>query len=527
MKRLNRLLLVALFLGWAFDFLFWKHAPGISFTIYVLLCLAGGLLVLGLDGVRPSWRALLLLLPVFFFAAMSFIRQEPMTLFLAYVLTLLSLGLLAVSYLGGRWLLYSLTDHLYNFLKLVGSMVSLPLVAWVDQRRQVQEEPGGGNPSGWKRVWAVVRGLLIALPVVAVFAALLASADLVFAQRLEEFIELFRLERLPEYIFRGVYILIGAYLLAGVLLHAAQKSRDEKLIAEGKPFVPPFLGFTEAGVVLGAVVALFAAFVVIQVQYFFGGQANIHLDGYTYSEYARRGFGELITVAFFSLLLFLGLSGIVKRTTPSQRWAFSSLGSGMVLLVGVMLVSAFQRLLLYEAAYGFSRLRAYTHVFMIWLGVLLVVVVVLDILRRERAFALAALLASIGFAATLTLVNVDAFIVRQNVARAAAGESLDVAYLATLSTDSVPALVDAFQSPDLPDYTRDAVGAALVCRVETNYSRRDDDWRAFTFSHWSAGRAMEQVAADLAGYQVLDDDYPVQVLTPGSIYYECSGGWMD
>ena len=124
---------------------------------------------------------------------------------------------------------------------------------------------------------------------------------------------------------------------------------------------------------------------VIQFQYFFGGQTNIGVQGYTYAEYARRGFGELVAVAFFSLLLFLGLSAIVKRQNPAQRWVFSGLGLGMVALVGVMLVSAFQRLLLYEAAYGFSRLRMYTHVFMIWLGLLLAVVVVLEILRRERA----------------------------------------------------------------------------------------------------------------------------------------------
>ncbi len=110
----------------------------------------------------------------------------------------------------------------------------------------------------------------------------------------------------------------------------------------------------------------------------------------------------------------------------------------MVALVGVMLVSAFQRLLLYEAAYGFSRLRMYTHIFMIWLGVLLAVVVVLELLRRERLFPLAALLASIGFAATLVLINVDGSIVRQNVRRAPLGEGLDVAYLASLSTDSAP-----------------------------------------------------------------------------------------
>ena len=312
---------------------------------------------------------------------------------------------------------------------------------------------------------------------------------------------------------RVVLILIGAYALAGVILHAAQKSTDEKRTGE-KPLVSQFLGFTEAAVVLGAVVLLFAIFVGFQFRYFFGGQTNIGVQGYTYSEYARRGFGELVAVAFFSLLLFLVLSAIVRRNSQAQRWAFSGLGIGMVLLVGVMLVSAFQRLLLYEAAYGFSRLRMYTHIFMIWLGVLLAVVLVLELLRRERFFPLAALLAAIGFAATLALINVDGSIVRQNVARAKAGQGLDVAYLASLSTDSLPALVQAYQSPDLPAGTREAVGAALVCRTYEYSGRTRTDWRSFTLTQFLGDSALKPIQASLKQYKLIEDDRPISVTSP-------------
>ena len=535
MKRTKILWITALVLGWLFDFLFWKHGIGINFAIYVVLCLVGGFLVLGLNGLKPSWKSLLLLIPILFFAAMTFSRQEPMSMFLSFVFTLGLMGLLAATFLGGRWPRYSLPDYVVNFSWLVGSMVARPLMFLSESKKQaaaVGEVNDGAvgsrlhrdrsvERSGRKRLWAILRGVLIALPIVVVFAALLSSADLIFAQRLQDFTKLFRLENLPEYIFRCVYILVGAYALAGVILHAAQKSQDEKLVGAEKPIVPQFLGFTEAAVVLGAVVVLFAIFVVIQFQYFFGGQTNIGVEGYTFSEYARRGFGELVMVAFFSLLLFLGLSAIVKRQGVAQRWAFSGLGIGMVVLVGVMLVSAFQRLLLYEAAYGFSRLRLYTHVFMIWLGALLAVVVVLDILRKERLFALTALLASIGFAATLMFVNVDGYIVRQNVARATTGEGLDVPYLASLSADSVPVLVEEFQSASLPVLTRDAVGAVLVCHTYQTSNREDKDWRAFTLSRWQANKALERIQDKLDLYALTEDNGPAGVLTPGNVFYEC------
>ena len=158
---------------------------------------------------------------------------------------------------------------------------------------------------------------------------------------------------------------------------------------------------------------------------------------------------------------------------------------------------------------------------MIWLGVLLAVVLVLDILRRERTFALAALLASIGFGLTLTLLNVDGFIVRQNVARAAAGSELDVAYLASLSPDSVPALVAAYQDQTLPGNTRDAVGAALVCHEQVSSGSQDKNWRSFTLSGWQADQALRLVQSSLDAYQVQRDDWEVKVLTPGSNSFDC------
>src|SRR6185503_11455371 len=277
-------------------------------------------------------------------------------------------------------------------------------------------------------------------------------ADPIFATRVDEFIKLFNLENLPEYIFRMILILLVAYVLAGTILHAAQSANEK--ISEDKPVIPSFLGFTESTIVLGSVIILFIAFVTIQFQYFFGGQANIHIEGYTFSEYARKGFGELVAVAFFSLLLLLGLGAITRRDSESQRRVFSGFGVSLVGLVLVMLVSAFQRLMLYEQAYGFSRLRTYTHVFMIWLAILLVSVILLEILRRERMIGLAMVLVSLGFVISLGLLKVDAFIVKQNVQREIRSVTdknfsqgrvdLDAQYFLDLSDDAVPALSEAF-----------------------------------------------------------------------------------
>jgi Ca2+/Na+ antiporter len=524
-KKPARLWITALFLGWCVDFLFFSHAPGISFAIYVLLTLLAGFVLLWLDGFRPARNTLLLLPLILFFAMMTFIRMEALSVFLATAFTLFLMAGLAVTYRGGEWLRYSLADYFARGFDLLGSLATRPFIFAVGLKKLQDNAEGTHKPDS--RIWPVLRGIAIAIPVVAFFASLLASADLVFAQRLSDITAIFKLENLPEYIFRFTYILICAFVLAGVYLHAAQRSSDEKLLGLEKPVVPAFFGFTEASIVLGSVVVLFATFVLIQFQYFFGGLVNIHLDGYTYADYARKGFGELVGVAFFALLLFLGLTTITKRETTFHQKMFSGLGVSLLALVAVMLVSAYQRLALYENAYGFTRLRTYTHVFMVWIAILLAVVVVLELIRRQRIFALAALLATLGFAISLNLLNVDAFIFQRNLARFEQGQMLDVGYLASLSSDAVPGMVKAYENPLSKIETRDRLGAVLVCfQHANNFSDQDQSWQAFHLSRYQALTSLQQVSPSLKAYQLDASDWPVTVTTPLAAKYDCSSDSM-
>jgi hypothetical protein len=502
-KNLSRLWVFALLVAWGFDFLFWEKVPGVSFAVFVVICLLPGFVLAYGEKLRPARSGLLLLLPIGFFAVMSFIWQEWFTQSMNYLFTLGLMAILAGSFLTGRWFSFGAIDYLLAVLQLTLSVIVRPVMAWSARRSDVVN--GDNLPrriSAWKQTGPVLRGLALALPVVVLFAALLSSADLVFSHSLEQFLRLLRIENLSEYIFRLFYILVLGYAFAGVYLHALTASRDETVKVGARPVIPPFLGFTEAITVVGSVDLLFAFFVVIQFRYFFGGQANIHIAGYTYAEYARRGFGELVVVAFLSLLLFLGLSAIAQRESPAQKWTFSALGIGLVALVMFILASAFQRLVLYERAYGFTGLRTSTHIFIIWLGILLLAVIGLEVAGRLRLFTLVAVLAALGFGTTLNLLNVDKFIVRQNIARARAGYKLDIDYLGRLSTDSFPALAQAFTASDLPESQRDGLGAILACRAAQITDQGEIPWQSFTLSRYRADQSLHALQSALSAFPV-------------------------
>ena len=531
-KNLSRLWGFALLVAWGVDTLFWEKTPGISFAVFVAACLLVGFALAYGEGLRPARASLLLLLPLGFFAAMSAVRQEAFTRGLDYLFSLGLLALLAASFLGGRWPFYRVVDYLVAAFQLILSAIARLGMAWSAQRKVAKENDSDpGRVPAWVHAGPALRGLLLALPVVILFSGLLASADLVFSQRLEEFLKLIRIENLGEYLFRLFYILVLSWAFAGIYLYALTASRDEQVTANDRPSLLPFLGFTEAIVVLGSVNLLFAFFVGIQFRYFFGGQANIHRLGYTYSEYARRGFGELVLVACLSLLLYLGLVAIAKRANPAQRWVFSAMGIALLALIAVMLASAFQRLALYERAYGFTGLRTYTHIFMIWLGILLLVVVGLEIAGRQRFFPLAALLAALGFGVTLNLIDVEAFIVRQNVARVQAAYPLDSAYLGRLSSDATPALAQAYLGAGLPAglpaADRDELGAILACRAARLAEQGRLPWQAFTASRYREEGVLRGLREALRLYPVRKDAYGQWLVWVNGEGRYCDPGHVD
>lgn len=538
LQHKSRLLWSVILIAWIFDLLFWKKEPGISFLIMVILTLVGGLLLSLGEGIRPAKKSWLLLIPVLSFSVMTVFREEPFTTFINYLLTVASMALLAVTYTGGKWWNYSFSDYVSNFFKLFLSAISKVLILFVAKEKKetdgTQEETLETTPKKKGATsWSIIRGLLLALPIVLVLAALLASADPIFNQNFEAILKLFRIEKLGEYLFRAFYILILGYFLAGTYLHAYTSSKDDQLIGLEKPWLPPFLGWIESIIILLGIDLLFAFFVGIQFKYFFGGQTNIHIDGFTFAEYARKGFSELVIVAVISLLIMQVLNSIGKRQTGKQSAIFTSLSVGLVALVCVILISAFQRLQLYEGAYGFSRLRTYTHVFMIWIGVLLAAIVVLEILKKSRMFALAVVLAAFGFGITLNIMNVDGFIARQNIARAVNGSDLDVAYLVSLSNDAIPELSNQFQNQALPETVRALTGAALACkaRIETDYRSNqfypDNLWPSYLWSRTNAEMIMNSLKQRIDSYSIQEDvQLQLFIKVDGTKVY-CRGSSMD
>lgn len=516
----------ALVLGLAFEIFFYGHPPGISVPLWVGLCILALGLAAWRHSVRGSLTGWLWGIPVLALSLVIPWRLEPLTLFLAVVLGLMALALLVDQFVPGDLMRFGWIDLLRGILVTPLLMLARPWPALSEAWRG-----SVGEPQGWRRpLLAGLRGLILALPILAVFTALLAAADVVFSDYVQEALAWLDLDKVVEIVSRALVIGLVSLACLGAVVLALGSVGRRRLAGEDKPLVKRFLGYAEAVIVLFSLDLLFAAFVAIQFAYLFGGESNITASGYTYAEYARRGFGELVFAAALSLGLIYLLAQVTHRESRARVRGFNLLAAAQVILLGVVLASAFKRLVLYEQAYGFTRLRTYTHVAIAWIAVALAVYLALLLIDRLRVFAPAALIGAVGFAMSLAILNVDAFIVRSNAARMAQTGDLDAYYLASLSDDAVPGLVEVAQV--MGSEEQQVLMAELSCRRQRLEAWEDlTDWRSLHLSRLKAVTALETIAPALEAYPVQIKVEPgwvsgASIVMIGEEEYWCGyGGW--
>jgi hypothetical protein len=385
---------------------------------------------------------------------------------------------------------------------------------------------------GWtKNLAAVFRGLAIVTPFLLVFGALFMAADAVFQGIVEKTLRIN-----PETLFTHIFLtgflswIVAGYLRGSIFASFAPEPAEAKIeikpqtlsITENnedkseepkakKPdekapkwnwrsfdnSVMPqsfTLGAIEISIVLGLINLLFLSFVIVQIPYLFGGIELVqNTPDFKLAEYARRGFGELVTVAALVLPILLVSHWFLRKDKALNEKIYRVLAGIQIGLLFVIMVSATQRLLLLTGnlGYGLTTVRFYPMVFMIWLA-LVFVWFALTVLRGAREqFAWGAVWSAFFIVGTLHVFNPDDFIVRTNVRLMHEGRSFDSTYVAELSDDAVPALLE-----NLP-----AMNFNQQCVVKNKISQRfneaqtENDFRTWNWSR-SVARAKMRIESE-------------------------------
>lgn len=338
----------------------------------------------------------------------------------------------------------------------------------------------------------VFLGVLLALPLLILFGILFSAADPVFADLLDDLF-VWNLESLVERIFAIIFLTIFAI---GLLRYALTQKLDDEEIDRWLPQRAFSLGIIESSTLLTLLNLLFLSFVLIQFAYLFGGLDTLERGSITYSEYARRGFFELMGVALLVLPLVLALDWLAKPLpTRNARW-INGLQMILLLLTGVILVSALQRMRLYVGEFGLTELRFYTSATMFWTGSCLAWCAATVLRERRELFAAGALLSALLLLALLNLMNPDGQITRYNTGRGdQVDRALDVEYLSQLSSDAVPALIT--YRDGLAAEERRRMDEALV-EYRRRLAERLQDQNPLLGFHWGKSRALNLLETVIA-----------------------------
>lgn len=357
------------------------------------------------------------------------------------------------------------------------------------------------RPSTGGSVRQAAKALAITAPLLLVFTLLLTQADPVFGS-------FFAFPDVDlEVVFSHVVVAgFFAWVVAG-WLRRSLLARPSAATTPALAF-PLTLGVTDVTLALGALNVLFAAFVVVQIGWLFGGEALVlRTTGLGYAEYARRGFAELTFVAALLLPVLLAAQALIPASDVRTLRFYRRLAVPLVVLLGAIMVSAVARMRLYVQYYGISTDRLYATAFMIWLAFVFVWFALTVLRSRPRPFAAGAVVSGFVVLFTLNVLNPDALVARANLVRGDAGRTgaagADLKYIASLGGDAVPALVSALTSPGMAADTAAAgdrcAAAELLLKRWTGERRArvDGNWAQRNLARWGATRAVRAHEAEL------------------------------
>ncbi len=367
------------------------------------------------------------------------------------------------------------------------SVAQVPFMAATRVLRQSAREIFEVPPNGrGLRTHPALRGILLAIPIVLILVTLLSKADPVLDSVRDTL-----LGWMDNWVIDGRFVFfvvlsvitLGAYGLAT----RANPQTSPPLPGATLPFG---LKRTDSRIILGSVNAVLWLFVVLQLFAFTRNPGGAAGTGLTYAEYARRGFAELSLAAavVLGVILFMEVFSRPDPLSGKRRLELAAIFG-----VELILASAFRRVLLYEAAYGYTTDRVIAQLYMVVIGCAFLLLA-WDLSRGavSAAFGRRGMMLTLAAVTAFTYWNYEAWIVRENVIRASGGAELDVNYLSRLSVAAVPALLEARKTMSAQQQA--ALDKSLACRRVAASSH----WYEWNLRRENAALALRQLKGPCA-----------------------------
>ena len=303
-------------------------------------------------------------------------------------------------------------------------------------------------------------GLIMAFPLTFIVGILLVSADAGMENFFTELVFSSAFYRLFNY---GVHFMIALpcslYLFGLVYSNSSRKGLrllDHELcrkITDSVKFIPNSIGYTA----VTPICILYIMFFISQASYFLSAFSGSLPSGYSYSEYARRGFFELVFVAVINLTVICLMSLFSKKGGSEKPKALKFYNITLSVFTLILITVAMSKMVMYISISGLTRLRLYTSWFMLLCAAIFILIIIKQFRFNFRFTGWCTGIFTVMFA-VLCFGHPDWAIAKYNIEMYNAGylEDLDTGYLVEMSDDAVLTALESgvLSNNEVYSYTR-------------------------------------------------------------------------
>ena len=365
---------------------------------------------------------------------------------------------------------WTLPKYFAQFFKLLEGIIAGVSGFFYDAiaTHRSDDEPGKKKTGTY-----ILLGLLIAAPLLAIIIVLLSSADFVFQSLLKD---MFRFSFATCVL---VLITFSVGFFASYSCLRAFLTRTQEVQIKDSQRFEPVIAIT----VLSVISVVYLVFSGIQIAYLFIG--NMTLPGkYTYAEYAREGFFQLLVVCILNLIIVL---------FTLARFGEHPALKGLLCLISactyIMLASSALRMVMYIDVYYLTRKR----VLVLWglaLIAILLIGIIVQIFKKNFLLLRYGMIVCALCYLVLSFGRMDYWIAEYNTkmiltspehaleveGKLNADQKNSLSYLSVLSADAAPVIFEYEPQDDLVD-------AAVVFPFMTSSTpvslvavKEDPDW---------------------------------------------------
>ncbi|MDF2558519.1 MAG: hypothetical protein K0R71_2347 [Bacillales bacterium] len=324
----------------------------------------------------------------------------------------------------------------------------------------------------------ILIGVVLSLPFLIIITTLLFNGDLVFRELINHsfsgFFDYFKGFDLGKFYFRTIVFFISTFYIMGYLYHS-KVNKKEYTSREMKTGIDRTISIT----FLTMLNALFLVFCVIQFTYLFtDGVLTLPAD-FTYAEYARKGFFELLFVSCINFAVVIAFLNFMKRM--DNKSLVKKMLFALCVFTGLLISSSFYRMFMYVDSYGFTILRVAVLTFLI-MECILIAMATISIFKENLQLFKSSFYVSLCFYLLVNILASEPTVTWLNIERFHQTGKFSNQYFAEETlVDSLGMMREFYQEvPNDEDAEIKDNLSKGINRIESNLNNEQSHWQNYS-----------------------------------------------